>query len=53
VCGADGERSLGIYKTYYWLTVFLFLLMFIMAAWFVCLVAANTTGALLNEHYPN
>lgn len=42
---AAGERSLGIYKTYYWLTVFLFLLMFVMAAWFVCLVAVNTTGA--------
>lgn len=44
---AAGERSLGIYKTYYWLTVCLFVLMFVMAAWFVCLVAVNTTGAHL------
>ncbi|EIE23575.1 hypothetical protein COCSUDRAFT_65992 [Coccomyxa subellipsoidea C-169] len=43
----DGERSLGIYKTYYWLTVCLFLLMFVMAAWFVCLVAANTTASMM------
>lgn len=38
------ERSLGIYKVYYWLTTLLFLLMFVMAAWFVCLVAVNTSG---------
>ncbi|CAL8472073.1 g11615 [Coccomyxa elongata] len=42
-----GERSLGIYKTYYWLTVFLFLIMFVMAAWFVCLVAVNTTASMM------
>jgi len=42
---AAGERSVGVYKTYYWLTICLFLLLFIMAAWFVCLVAVNTTGA--------
>jgi hypothetical protein len=41
------ERSLGVYKVYYWLTTLLFLAMFIMAAWFVCLVAVNTTGELL------
>ena len=33
-----------MYKVYYWLTLLLFLLMFVMAAWFVCLVAVNTTG---------
>ena len=43
---ADSERSLGVYKVYYWLTLLLFLLMFIMAAWFVALVAVNTTGEL-------
>ena len=36
-----------MYKVYYWLTTLLFLAMFIMAAWFVCLVAVNTTGELL------
>ena len=41
---AASERSLGVYKVYYWLTAILFVLMFIMAAWFVCLVAVNTTG---------
>ena len=41
---ADSERSLGVYKVYYWMTTLLFLLMFVMAAWFVCLVAVNTTG---------
>ena len=35
-----------MYKVYYWLTLLLFLLMFIMAAWFVALVAVNTTGEL-------
>ena len=43
VC-AESERSLGVYKVYYWLTATLFVLMFIMAAWFVVLVAVNTTG---------
>ena len=42
---AVGERSLGIYKAYYWLTAGLMVLMFVIAAWFVCLVAVNTTGA--------
>ncbi len=42
---AGGEHSLGIYKAYYWCTVALLVLMFVMAAWFVCLVAVNTTGA--------
>ena len=42
---ADSERSLGVYKVYYWLTATLFVLMFVMAAWFVVLVAVNTTGA--------
>ena len=41
---AESERSLGMYKVYYWLTVTLFVLMFVMAAWFVALVAVNTTG---------
>lgn len=36
-----------MYKVYYWLTTLLFVAMFIMAAWFVCLVAVNTTGELL------
>ena len=40
-----GERSLGVYKAYYWLTAALMVLMFVIAAWFVCLVAVNTTGA--------
>ena len=44
---AVSERSLGVYKVYYWLTTLLFVAMFIMAAWFVCLVAVNTTGELL------
>lgn len=42
--GAGSERSLGVYKVYYWLTASLFVLMFVMAAWFVVLVAVNTTG---------
>ena len=42
---AVSERSLGVYKVYYWLTATLFVLMFVMAAWFVVLVAVNTTGA--------
>ena len=36
-----------MYKVYYWLTLLLFLLMFVMAAWFVCLVAVNTTGEII------
>lgn len=39
-----------MYKVYYWLTLLLFLLMFVMAAWFVCLVAVNTTGETLAAH---
>ena len=42
---AGGERSLGIYKAYYWMTTCLVILIFVLAAWFVCLVAVNTTGA--------
>ncbi len=40
-----------MYKVYYWLTLLLFLLMFVMAAWFVCLVAVNTTGELSETKY--
>jgi hypothetical protein len=35
-----------VYKVYYWLTLLLFIAMFVLAAWFVCLVAINTTGEL-------
>ena len=45
-----GEHSLGIYKAYYWMTTCLMVLMFVLAAWFVCLVAVNTTGGLNPFH---